>query len=44
MFKVGLIGAGFMGGLIAVLAITGIVVWLCIRSDKKIKEEYALKR
>ena len=44
LITTGTVGAGFMGGLIAVLAITGIVVWLCIRSDKKIKEEYALKR
>ncbi len=37
------LGAGFLPGLIAVLAMAAIVVYLCIRSDKKLKEEYALK-
>ncbi|MBQ7096213.1 MAG: ferrous iron transporter B [Clostridia bacterium] len=32
-----------IGGLIAVLIMAAIVVALCIRSDKKLKEEYALK-
>ena len=30
----GALGAGFLGGLIAVLAMTGIVVYLCVKSDK----------
>ena len=36
-------GAGFLPGLIAVAAMIGVVVYLCIRSDKKLKAEYALK-
>ena len=35
-------GAGFLPGLIAVAVIVGIVVWLCVRADSKLKTEYAL--
>ena len=35
-------GAGFLPGLIAVAVIVGIVVWLCVRTDSKLKTEYAL--
>ena len=35
-------GAGFLPGLIAVIAIVSIVVWLCVRADNKLKTEYAL--
>ena len=38
----GSLGAGFLPGLVAVLVMAAIVVWLCIRSDKKLKTEYAL--
>ena len=38
----GTLGDGFVGGLIAVLAMIAIVVFLCIRSDSKVKAEYAL--
>ena len=38
----GSLGAGFLPGLVAVLVMGAIVVWLCIRSDKKLKTEYAL--
>ena len=34
-------GAGFVPGLIAVLCMVGIVVFLCIRSGRKLKQEYA---
>ena len=37
----GTLGDGFVGGLIAVLAMIAIVVVLCIRSDSKVKAEYA---
>ncbi len=38
------LGAGAaIGGGIAVAIMIAIVVWLCVRSDKKLKEEYALK-
>ena len=35
-------GAGFIPGLIAVAAMVAIVVYLCMKSDKKLKTEYAL--
>ncbi len=38
----GAFGAGFVGGLIAVLAFVAIIVFLCIRSSQKLKTEYAL--
>ena len=38
----GSLGAGFLGGLIAVLVMAAIVVYLCVNSDKKVKAEYAL--
>ena len=36
------LGAGFLPGLIAVAVFVGILVFLCARSDKKLKKEYAL--
>ena len=36
------LGAGFIGGLIFVLGFAGVLTWLCLRSDRKIKAEYAL--
>ena len=36
------LGAGFVPGLIAVACMIGIVVYLCIRSGKKMKKEYAV--
>ena len=38
----GSLGAGFVGGLIAVLCMAAVVVYLCISADKKVKAEYAL--
>ena len=35
-------GAGFVGGLLFVLAFAAVLTWLCIRSDQKVKAEYAL--
>ena len=43
LITTGSVGAGFLPGLIAVAAMIGVVVYLCIRSDKKLKAEYALK-
>ncbi len=43
LITTGTVGAGFVPGLIAVLAIATVLVALCVRSDKKIKAEYALK-
>lgn len=38
----GALGAGFWGGLIFVLAFVAVLVYLCVRSDEKVKAEYAL--
>ena len=38
----GALGAGFVGGLLFVIAFAAVLTWLCIRSDKKVKAEYAL--
>ena len=42
LLTAGTVGAGFLPGLVAVAAMAAIVVYLCLRSDKKLKEEYAL--
>lgn len=44
LITTGSLGAGFIGGLIAVLVMVGIVVWLIQKSDAKLKAEYALKK
>ena len=38
----GTVGAGFLPGLIAVAVIAGVITWLCLNADKKLKQEYAL--
>ena len=43
LITTGSVGAGFLPGLIAVAAMIGIVVYLCIHSGKKLKAEYTLK-
>jgi len=43
LITTGAVGAGFLPGLIAVMVFAAVVVYLCIRSSKKLKEEYALK-
>ena len=40
----GSVGAGFFGGLLAVVIMAGIVVFLCINADNKLKAEKAGKR
>ena len=40
----GTLGAGFLPGLVIVVAIVGIVVYLCKNADKKLAAEYALKK
>ena len=42
LITTGSLGAGFVGGLIAVLCMAAVVVYLCISADKKVKAEYAL--
>ena len=38
----GHVGTGFLGGLIAVVILVGILVYLCATSDKRLKKEYAM--
>ena len=40
----GAFGAGFFGGLLAVVAFVAILVYMCMRSDKKLKSEYSLSK
>ena len=42
LITTGAFGAGFVGGLIAVLLMGAVVVYLCVNSEKKVKAEYAL--
>lgn len=42
LITTGTFGTGFLPGLIAVLVMAAIVVSLCIRSERKLKTEYAL--
>ena len=37
----GTLGAGFAGGLVFTVAYAAALIWLCARSDKKVKAEYA---
>ncbi len=41
LITTGALGKGFIGGLIAVAVIVGVITYLCINSDKKLKAEYA---
>ena len=43
LITTGSVGAGFLPGLIAVAAMIGVVVYLCIHSGKNLKAEYTLK-
>ncbi len=40
----GTFGTGFVPGLIAVIAMVGIVVWLCLTAEKRVAKEKALKK
>ena len=42
LITTGSLGAGFVGGLLFVIAFAAVLTWLCIRSDRKVKAEYAL--
>ncbi len=44
LITTGTVGAGFVPGLIAVLAIVAIVVYLVMKADKKFEAEYSLKK
>ena len=41
LITTGSVGTGFSGGLIAVVLMIGVVVFLCINADNKLKAEYA---
>ena len=42
LITTGSLGAGFLGGLIFVLAFAAVLIYLCVNSDKKLKAENAL--
>ena len=42
LITTGALGAGFLGGLIFVVAYAAVLVYLCVRTDKKVNAEYAL--
>ena len=42
LITTGKLGAGFLPGLVAVLVFVAIIVFLCIRSNSKLKKEYEL--
>ncbi len=43
LITTGSLGAGFVGGLIAVLVFAAVLIFLCVNADKKLKAEYAPK-
>ncbi len=43
LITTGGVGSGFFPGLIAVAVIIGIITYLCLNADKKLKAEYALQ-
>ena len=43
LITTGAFGPGFLGGLIFVLGFAGVLTWLCVRSDKRVKAELAMK-
>ena len=42
LITTGSLGAGFLGGLLLVLAFAAVLVYLCVTADKKVKQEYSL--
>ena len=42
LITTGSVGAGFVPGLVAVVAFAAVLTYLCLRSDKELKSEYAL--
>ncbi len=43
LITIGSVGAGFLAGLVAVVVMMGIIAYLMVNSDKRIKKEYAAK-
>ena len=44
LITTGSLDAGFVGGLIFLLAFAAILVYLCVNADKKVKKDYAISR
>lgn len=44
LITTGSLGAGFVGGLIFLLAFAAILVYLCANADNKVKKDYAISR
>ena len=44
LITTGALGAGFVGGLIFLLAFAAVLIFLCVRADKKVNADYALSR
>jgi len=44
LITTGSLGAGFLGGLIFLVAFIVVLVYLCVNSDKKLKREFALQK
>ena len=42
LITTGSFGAGFVGGLIFLALYAAVLTWLCVRSDKKVRADYAL--
>lgn len=42
LITTGSLGAGFAGGLVAVLVIAAFITYLCVRAERQLKAEYAL--
>ena len=42
LITTGSLGAGFLGGLLFVLAFAAVLIYLCVRADKKVKKAYTL--
>jgi len=42
LITTGTFGAGFIGGLVAVLVIVAVITYLCLKADKSVKKEYNL--
>ena len=42
LITTGVLGAGFVGGLFFVLAFAAVLVYLCVKADKKVNANYAL--
>jgi ferrous iron transport protein B len=43
LFTTGAFGTGFLGGLLAVLAMAGVIVAMILRSNTELKTEYAVR-